>query len=72
MIMRSYASKMKKQKAYTRQFTREMALVAAAPLLAGIVGLASDNGKYMLRVLLGRTVLAIAIGVDMMKNVTGE
>lgn len=72
MIMRSYAVKMKNPKAYARQFAKVMALVAFAPFAAGIVGLVCDSGKYVLRVLLGGTILAIAIGADMMIKVTGE
>lgn len=72
LIARDYATKMKDPKAYARQFGRVMALVAAAPFAAGIVGLTFDNGKYVLRVLLGGIILAIAIGADMMKKVTEE
>ena len=68
LIPREHAAKMKDKKAYARSFAGVLALVAAAPLIAGIVGLISGNGKYVFRVAVGGMVLAIAIGADLMKN----
>ena len=70
LIAYDYAVKMKDPKAYARQFAKVIALVATAPLLSALVGLFTDSGKWTFRVLLGGVILAIAIGVDMMKKVT--
>ncbi|MCR5088038.1 MAG: hypothetical protein K6C08_00825 [Oscillospiraceae bacterium] len=70
LIPRSYAAKMKDKKAYTEMLAVVMALVAAVPLAAGLIGLLSGDGRLTVRVLLGGIVLALAIGVDLMKKVT--
>ena len=69
LIARSYAVKMKDREAYTKQFAKVLALTAAAPMISGIVGLITDNGQLFTRFLIGGIILALLIGVDMMKKV---
>ena len=69
LIARDYAAKMEDRKAYTKQFAKVLALVAASPLAGGIAGLITDNGRLVLRIIIGGVILALLIGVDLMKKV---
>ena len=68
LIARDKTAKMKNGRAYAKQFAKVIALVAAAPFIAGITGLISGSGKIVFRILVGGAVLAIAVGIDLMKK----
>lgn len=69
MISRHYASEMENPRAYAAKFAKIMALVALAPAASGITALVcGPDSIYPVRVLIGGVVLAITVGVYMMKK----
>ncbi len=71
MIPRNWAAKPKDPKEYASRFAKIIALVAAAPLLSGIVALFGDEGWIMaaaVAALIGGIIAAAVIGVRLMKD----
>ena len=69
MIRRHYAAEMKNPRAYASTFAKIMALVALAPAASGIASLVcGQDSAYPVRVLIGGVILAITIGVYMMRK----
>ena len=70
MIRRHYAARMENPRAYAAIFAKIMALVALAPAASGIAALVcGSDSVYPVRVLIGGFVLAITIGVYMMRKI---
>ena len=67
LLPRSHAVNMKNPKAYARQFSKVMAIVALGPAFSAIVGLLAGPGAGLV-VLVPACVVAIVLGLRYMKD----
>ena len=66
MVSRSYAAQVKDPKRYALQFAKLLAIVAAAPVLAGVAGLYL-RGFYLGIAAVGCFVGCIGLGIHLVK-----
>ncbi len=71
LIMREYAVKMKDKKQYAKQLGKVIALVAAAPVLSGLVALFFESDELLVPViiLVAGIAAAIYLGTRIMRKV---
>jgi len=70
LIRRHYAAKIKDEKKYAVQFAKLLAVVAAAPALAGIAGMFTENFIFVIIVFVLALICSIKAGLPLMKDVT--